>query len=78
VTDPNAANREETVIPSCDVNGGQTPCWRFISDPSNCATAPDNRAIEVDRGGASVPDNTVLEVQCVTCNPDPAHPELCP
>ena len=78
VTDPNGPNRTETVIASCDVSGGQTPCWRFISDPTNCAMAPSNRAIEVDRGGVSVPDNTVLELQCVTCNPDPAHPELCP
>lgn len=78
VTDPNGANRMESIVPSCDVNGGQVPCWRFISDPVRCENAPNNRAIEVDRGGASVPDNTVLEVQCVTCNVDPANPGACP
>ncbi|MBK9036619.1 MAG: hypothetical protein IPL61_36115 [Myxococcales bacterium] len=66
VTDPNGVNRMETIVPSCDVSGGAVPCWRFISDPVRCADAPANRAIEVDRGGVSVPDNTVLEVQCVT------------
>lgn len=58
--------RMETIIPACDSNGGATPCWRFIQDAEQCPMAPDNRAIDVDRGGASVPIGTVLEVQCVT------------
>jgi hypothetical protein len=66
VTNPNAANREERVIPACDANGGAIPCWRFEPNAVQCPTAPDNRSIVIDRGGASVPDNTVLEVQCVT------------
>ena len=77
VTNPNSPNRSETVIPECTA-GGPIPCWRFMPDPMNCASAPENRSIVIDRGGASVDDNTVLEVQCVTCDPDPEHPELCP
>ncbi|MEZ4403355.1 MAG: VWA domain-containing protein [Kofleriaceae bacterium] len=65
VTSPNGPNRTETVIPACARAGDTPPCWRFISDPVRCATASDNRAIEVDRGDAIVPDDTVLQVQCV-------------
>lgn len=66
VTNPNGANRMEAVIPACDANGGAIPCWRFEPNAMQCPTAPDNRSIVIDRGGASVADNTVLEVQCVT------------
>ncbi|MEZ4403356.1 MAG: VWA domain-containing protein [Kofleriaceae bacterium] len=65
VTDPNGPNRSETVIPECALNGNTPPCWSFISDPMRCATAPDNRAVEVNRGNVTVPDDTVLQVQCV-------------
>ncbi len=78
VTDPNGPNRMESVIPACDVNGGAVPCWRFTPDAVRCPMAPDNRSIEIDRGGASVPDDTVLEVQCVTCDPDTAPAGTCP
>lgn len=66
VTNPDSEERTEDIIAACDSNGNQPPCWRFISDPVQCENAPDNRAIDVNRGGASVPLGTFLEVQCVT------------
>lgn len=68
VTNPDEEPPTRVVSPiaACDDNGGAPPCWRFVADPQQCPNAPDNRAIEVDRAGASVPLGTVLEVQCVT------------
>ena len=77
VLHPDAADRVETSIPACDTNGGAVPCWRFIADPAACPTTLDNRMIVVDRGGASVPSDTFLEVQCVVCDPATAPPGTC-
>jgi hypothetical protein len=78
VLHPDAADRVETSIPACDTNGGAVPCWRFIADPAACPTTLDNRMIVVDRGGASVPSDTFLEVQCVVCDPATAPAGTCP
>jgi hypothetical protein len=66
--DDEPPTRVESIIPSCDGNGNTPPCWRFIQDAVQCPTPPyaTDLAIDVNRGGASVPLGTVLEVQCVT------------
>ncbi len=78
VTNPDGPGRTETVIPECAATGGAVPCWRFAADPAACPTSPDNRTIVVDRGGASVPDETYLEVECVVCDPATAPAGTCP
>lgn len=77
VLDPDSVNRSETVIPQCtqaiqpgvamcDPGSAGTPCWCIHPDMDACPNAPQNFAIEVNRGGATPPLGTVLEVQCVT------------
>jgi len=66
VTAPDGPNRTETVIPKCDANHSVIPCWEFVADAVQCPDAPDNLAIEVDRGGFTPPLGTVLQLQCVT------------
>ncbi len=77
VINPDSANRMETVIPQCQeaiqpgvamCNPGSvgTPCWCIHPDAEACPTSPQNFAIEVNRGGATPPLGTELEVQCVT------------
>ena len=77
VLHPDDDRRTETIIPACDTTGGATPCWRFVSDAAACPTTPDNRELVVDRGGASVPDDTYLEIQCVVCDPATAPEGSC-
>ncbi len=77
VLHPDDDRRTETIIPACDTTGGATPCWRFVSDAAACPTTPDNRELVVDRGGASVPDDTYLEIQCVVCDPATAPAGSC-
>jgi hypothetical protein len=77
VLNPDSTDRTETVIPQCtqaiqpaammcDPGSAGTPCWCIHPDTMSCPTAPQNYAIEVNRGGATAPLGTVLEVQCVT------------
>lgn len=69
VTNPDNNNRTEDVIPKCIGAAGSgrvTPCWEFIMDAEQCPTAPENKAINVDRGGATPAIGTVMEMQCVT------------
>ena len=77
VLHPDDDRRTEAIIPACDTTGGATPCWRFVSAPEACPTTPDNREFVVDRGGASVPDDTYLEIQCVVCDPATAPAGSC-
>ena len=57
-----------TGLPDASTSCGSIspPCWGFKHDAMQCQEAPDNLAIDVNRGGASVPLGTVLEVECVT------------
>jgi hypothetical protein len=79
VLNPDAASRSETVIPqcsqaiqtgaTCDPGSAGTPCWCIHPDSMSCPADEDNPqsySIEVNRGGATPPLGTVLEVQCVT------------
>jgi hypothetical protein len=77
VLNPDTDARSETVIPQCtqaiqpaammcDPGSVGTPCWCIHADMDSCPMAPQNFAIEVNRGGATPPLGTVLEVQCVT------------
>lgn len=55
----------ETIIPLCNDTSGR-PCWRVIDDAA-CASG---QGLEVDRGGASGPEDGVIHVQCVVTDPD--------
>ena len=74
---PDGAGRSEVVIPACDTTGGAAPCWRFAADAAACPSSPEHRTVVVDRGGAAVPDETVVEVQCVVCDPATAPAGTC-
>ncbi|KAB2910572.1 MAG: VWA domain-containing protein [Kofleriaceae bacterium] len=76
---PDSNDRTETVIPqcsvaiqtgaTCDPGSAGTPCWCIHPDATQCpadADNPQSYSIEVNRGGATPPLGTVLEVQCVT------------
>jgi hypothetical protein len=56
--------QEETIIPKCDNVGGQQPCWRLIED-AQCTDTATGLALEIDRGGASVPTGTEVVFRCV-------------
>ena len=79
VTDPDGDNRMETIVPQCGTViqtgvtecAGTPPCWCIVQDAMQCPMAPDNYAISVNRGGATPPLGTVLEVQCVTTGTAP-------
>ncbi len=58
--------REETVIPACSKGDGARPCWRILPDPQQCPDAPEQLALDVERGDGSVRSGTFLHVQCVT------------
>ncbi len=79
VLNPDAPSRTEVVIAqcavaiqtgaTCDPGGAATPCWCLHPDAAACPADGDNplsHAIEVNRGGATPPLGTVVEVQCVT------------
>jgi len=79
VINPDSDSRSETVIPACstviqtgatcDAGSVPTPCWCIHPDATQCPASADNPqsySIEVNRGGATPPTGTVLEVQCVT------------
>ncbi len=79
VLNPDSTSRAETVIKACseviqagmmcDPGSAGTPCWCIHPDVAQCpadAENPQSYSIEVNRGGATPPLGTVLEVQCVT------------
>jgi hypothetical protein len=80
VIDPNSAEPEEQIVPqcsqiiqttdTCDPGTVGTPCWCIHPDVMGCPEAPNNYAIDVNRGGATPPLGTVLKVQCVIDPPD--------
>ena len=50
------------VIPACD--NGKYPCFR-VEHKAACADAsPDGIGITIDRGGAPIPDHTVIRANC--------------
>lgn len=79
VINPNSETPEEHIIPpcstviqagtACDPGSAGMPCWCIHPNAPQCPKAPQNFAIDVNRGGATPPLGTVLEVQCVTATP---------
>lgn len=71
VSDMRYENGEETelaVIPSCEVSGGATPCWRIEEDAVHCSythTDPHYKLV-VDRGGVVPTPDIHVKASCVT------------
>jgi hypothetical protein len=71
-----AGEVREDVIPACEANGGTPPCWQLTRNEAQCATAPQQMQLEVERGGAPAPANTRVDLACAVCA-GPADPR-CP
>ncbi|CAN5888221.1 hypothetical protein BH11MYX2_BH11MYX2_06810 [soil metagenome] len=61
-------NQVETILPACnsDTNPSNTPCWRIATDTVNCAMAPGNHTLKIERGSASAAPDTHVIANCVT------------
>ena len=58
-----AAGSSPRVVPACPALAGQ-PCWKLVEDRTSCAAS--GHRVDVDRGGATPPEDTVLDVSCLT------------
>jgi hypothetical protein len=60
----NTDDQEETILPECDGAMTNIPCWHL--EPGElCTTTETGLALVVERGGATVPTGTSVEVRCV-------------
>jgi hypothetical protein len=53
----------ETPLASCAENGNTAPCWSLDNDPK-CA---GSKILNVNRGGAALPNNLNTDVSCALC-----------
>jgi hypothetical protein len=51
------------VVPACPGPAGGQPCWSLVADPTSCAAS--GYRVDVERGGAAVPEDTMLDVSCL-------------
>jgi hypothetical protein len=56
----------EIAVPSCDIAGGATPCWRVGPD-ARCAASPEGMAIIIDHGAVAASPNTHARWSCRGC-----------
>lgn len=65
---PGTDQQEERILPECSQvppPPGEAPCWYLEPAPAECALTPTQLALEVERGGASVPRGTHLIARCL-------------
>jgi len=58
----------ETQIPQCPTSPGDpsnAPCWYMKSNPEKCGAYPTQLEVAIERGGASVPNDTKVHIECV-------------
>lgn len=53
-------------IPQCNAEKSNIPCYHFITDTDNCAETKTQLSLVVERGQASVPPDTRIEVSCLS------------
>ncbi len=63
VRNPGQDDEEEFIIPECDDDHTNTPCWTM--EPSDDCNTPSGLQLEVDRDGDSPPSNTEIRIRCV-------------
>jgi hypothetical protein len=61
---PGEDRQEETIIPECNADRSNIPCWHFEAQDS-CDAYPTGLALIVERGGGSVPTGTHVYARCV-------------
>ncbi|HEY4182738.1 MAG TPA: hypothetical protein VGM90_38165 [Kofleriaceae bacterium] len=61
-------NQVENILPACnsDTAPSNTPCWRIATDALNCATAPGNHTLKIERGNTTPAPETHVIANCVT------------
>lgn len=64
VTNQGKANQTETIIPQCDANASNKPCWRIDTDVMNCPNS-DNFVLKIERVESPPPETHVI-AYCVT------------
>jgi hypothetical protein len=62
---PGEDRQEETPIAECNAAMDNIPCWHFDVDAAACPNTDTNYVLVVERGGASVPTGTHVQVRCV-------------
>jgi hypothetical protein len=65
VTNARKPNQMEMIIPQCNEALSNKPCWHIASDPVNCAMAPNNQILKIERTVAPPPE-TIIFANCVT------------
>jgi len=63
IRSPSTPARTETALPECR-SGGPTPCWHLAQNADHCSAYPSQLELVVERGGASVPGDTLLHIEC--------------
>jgi len=70
VTDPDTAEEQRTVIPTCAAADGALPCWEFAPDEEQCGPDVDALVIRRAPGDAEMqPRGTVIEAACALAPP---------
>ncbi|MBA3459606.1 MAG: VWA domain-containing protein [Deltaproteobacteria bacterium] len=64
VTNKGKPNQQETILPPCDANATNKPCWRINTDLMNCPLS-DHFTLKIERAQAPAPETHVI-ANCVT------------
>lgn len=65
VTNLGKPNQTETILPQCDANATNKPCWRINVDTMNCAATTHHFTLKIERAQAPAPETHVI-ANCVT------------
>ncbi len=64
----NQDGQEESIIPQCNANMDNIPCYHFVQDTEQCSieTSPTQLTLVIERGASDVPSNTTVVARCVS------------
>lgn len=62
VSNKGKENESQVIVPECNAERSNLPCFHFDIDATECTSTPTQLALTIER--SSDPDNTVLEARC--------------
>jgi hypothetical protein len=66
ITNFGKANAQETILPECDADATNQPCWHLLKDEALCPCSPD----DVDCNPADDNENLILKIEDPVAQPD--------
>jgi hypothetical protein len=61
----NQDGQEESIIPLCNAERNNLPCYHFDIDTVQCAATDTQLTLVIERGAAEVPSQTTVVARCV-------------